>query len=409
MKVAAYQTPLEATASLDVLRLIRDRVAWCESDGVQILCCPEAVLGGLADYASGPTDVAIQVEGGRLDAVLAPLASDTVTTILGFSEIDRCGRLYNAAAVYSHGVVHGVYRKLHPAIRQSVYDAGDSMPVFSVGGLTFGIVICRDSNYAVPAAMMAAQGATALFVPTNNGLPPGKSSPEIVADARKADTARAVENRMWVIRADVAGRTERLIAYGASAIVDAQGQTRQAARPLTSELIVTDIDTTPRTAHVVRVAEPSDGDAIAVAHRDSIRSLGRGFYPPDVVDDWQEGLTGDLYWTAMAHGEVFFIATGPVDGKNAVLGFASDYSTDGVTHGTSVYVRSLAARRGLGSALLRVAEAHAVDHGAARVHIEASLAGVEFYKTNGYAEVGRGETRLMCGRPIGCVFMQKDL
>jgi putative acetyltransferase len=158
-----------------------------------------------------------------------------------------------------------------------------------------------------------------------------------------------------------------------------------------------------------RRAQPSDVDAIARAHRDSIRSLGSAFYPPNVVDDWSEGLTGDLYLKAMDGGEVFFIATDTTGDDPLVLGFASDYRIEGSRHGSSVYVRGRAARRGIGSALLGMAEAHAVAHGAASVEIEASLAGVEFYKANGFAEVGRGETRLRSGRPIACVFMRKRL
>ncbi|MDO8678806.1 MAG: hypothetical protein Q7R30_09620 [Acidobacteriota bacterium] len=41
------------------------------------------------------------------------------------------------------------------------------MPVFRVGGLAFGIVICNDANYRDPARIMASQGASVLFVPTN--------------------------------------------------------------------------------------------------------------------------------------------------------------------------------------------------------------------------------------------------
>ena len=47
MKVAAYQPPLLPGGSMEALQLIRDRVKWCETEGVDILCCPEAVLGGL--------------------------------------------------------------------------------------------------------------------------------------------------------------------------------------------------------------------------------------------------------------------------------------------------------------------------------------------------------------------------
>src|SRR5215213_3480816 len=109
MKVAAYQVPLDATCSMDVLGLIRAQVTWCESEGVEILCCPEGVCGGLADYAMRPTDIAINVEAGQLHALLAPIASDRVTTILGFTEIDRGGRLYNSAAVFHQGSVIGIY------------------------------------------------------------------------------------------------------------------------------------------------------------------------------------------------------------------------------------------------------------------------------------------------------------
>ena len=159
----------------------------------------------------------------------------------------------------------------------------------------------------------------------------------------------------------------------------------------------------------IRRAEARDATAIAEAHRDSIRSLGALSYPAGVVDDWQEHVAADLYLRAMDNGEVFFIATGIVGGTSLVLGFASDYRIEADTYGTSVYVRGLAARRGIGSALRRRAEEDAPERGAARVLIDASLAGVAFYRAQGYIELGRGATNLRSGRPIDCVFMRKDL
>jgi predicted amidohydrolase len=243
MKVAAYQAPLRATGSAEIIDLIAEQVAWCEANGVEILCCPEGVLGGLADYAGRPADIAIDVERGQLHALLAPLASASVTTILGFTELDRGGRLYNTAAVFHRGAVVGSYRKLYPAINKSVYAPGDSVPVFTVGDLTFGILICRDSNYGEPARRMAAQGAAALFVPTNNGLPPEKAGPELVAETRKVDITRATEDRVFIIRADVAGRTESLVSYGSSGIVGPDGLVLQSARQLVADLIVAEIET----------------------------------------------------------------------------------------------------------------------------------------------------------------------
>jgi predicted amidohydrolase len=241
VKIAACQIPLLATHSMDVLSLIRARVDCCESEGVSILCCPEGVLGGLADYATDPSQFAISVGDGELESILAPLASDTVTTIIGFTERGENGRLYNSAAVYYKSSTIGVYRKLHPAINRSVYDAGQAMPVFQVGALTFGIVICNDSNYSEPAQHMAAQGAAVLFIPSNNGLPHGRAGEELISWARRVDIARAVENSLWVIRADVAGRTDELVSHGSSGIVDPDGMVVQEAKHLSEDLLVVEI------------------------------------------------------------------------------------------------------------------------------------------------------------------------
>jgi putative acetyltransferase len=159
----------------------------------------------------------------------------------------------------------------------------------------------------------------------------------------------------------------------------------------------------------MRRAGSSDAEQIAVAHLHSIRTLGPLFYPPSVVDDWADGLTADVYLNAMAGGEIFFIAVTETPGIPDVLGFSSDYHREGSQHGMSVYVRGDVARQGIGTALLKRAEAEAIARGATSVHVEASLAGVEFYKANGFVEIARGEIRLKSGRPIACVFMQKSL
>src|SRR3712207_9398062 len=74
----------------------------------------------LFPYTTLFRSIAVDAEGGELDRLLAPLASDTVTTIVGFTEAGSGGRFYNSAAVFHKGEVVGVYRKLHPAINRSV-------------------------------------------------------------------------------------------------------------------------------------------------------------------------------------------------------------------------------------------------------------------------------------------------
>lgn len=86
---------------------------------------------------------------------------------------------------------------------------------------------------------MAAQGATALFIPSNNGLPPEKA--DVVGDARTADIALARENRVWVIRADVACHADGRVSYGASGIVAPDGAVLQSGHRLTEGLLVADL------------------------------------------------------------------------------------------------------------------------------------------------------------------------
>lgn len=239
MRVAAYQAPLLASGSMEAVDLIKERLDWCEVEGVEVLCCPEAVLGGLADYADSPAQFAIDAGNGQLQKVLAPIASNTVTTIVGFTEITKSGRLYNSAAVFQRGVVTGLYRKLHPALRKSKYHAGSRIPVFQVGDLTFGVLLCNDSNFPELARTMVEKGAAVLFVPSNNGLPPGKA--DVVNETREVDMTLALKNQVAVIRADVAGRASGLVSYGSSAIVDSNGLVVQSARRLAEDLLVVEL------------------------------------------------------------------------------------------------------------------------------------------------------------------------
>lgn len=158
----------------------------------------------------------------------------------------------------------------------------------------------------------------------------------------------------------------------------------------------------------IRQANGGDAEAIALAHLDSIRSIGPAFYPADVVEAWSAGVTPDLYVKAMEGGEAFFIAIGDIDNRPAVLGF-STHRVDDAQDGASVYVRGSVARRAIGTALLRLAEEHALAHGATTIDIQASLAGVEFYRANGFDELGRGQALLPSGHSMACVFMRKLL
>lgn len=239
LKVAAFQSPVPTDGCFDAVALIAAQVSACETSGVSILCCPEGVLGGLADYSRDPARMAISVE--NLGPILAPLASPIVTTLVGFSELGSEGKLYNAVAVFHRGRILGVYRKRQPAINRSVYAPGNESPVFTLDGFTYGIMICNDSNFPELAADLVAQGASAIFIPTNNAMPASKKPEKTPVAARAVDHQLATNNKVWIIRADVAGDAGGLISSGSSAITDPYGGVVRSAPAGRCELLIAEI------------------------------------------------------------------------------------------------------------------------------------------------------------------------
>jgi predicted amidohydrolase len=69
-----------------------------------------------------------------------------------------------------------------------------------------------------------------------------KGGRELIASARKADIARATENDVWVIRADIAGRAGKLASHGSSGIVDPRGIVVRSARDMSDDLLTVEIE-----------------------------------------------------------------------------------------------------------------------------------------------------------------------
>lgn len=166
----------------------------------------------------------------------------------------------------------------------------------------------------------------------------------------------------------------------------------------------------------VRQADRADAEGIAAAHVDSIQSLGAHAYSPQVVAIWGAPRDGTRYRSAMAAGEVFFVAT--ADGPEKlgeslrtapapILGFSSHHVEEG-KHRTAVYVRGSAARAGVGTALFKAAEARARMQGASEIHVDAALLAVEFYQALGFTALGAGQ-HWMRGIAMDCVLMKKTL
>jgi predicted amidohydrolase len=250
MRVAAYQAPYLAFGSFDAVDLIVEQLAQCRADGVDVLCCPEAVIGGLAHESDdqSPADVALEVDSGELAETLAPLMATEVALIVGFTEKDQRGRLFSSAAVIVDGQLVGVQRKAYPGYR-TVLQAGTELAPFAVGPTPCGIMICNDIWYLEPARVLAAAGAAVLFVPSHSGhVRDERAARRLRARGENLPIARAVENTISVVVADVAGRQGERAALGCSRIVDADGVVLARSEPDDTALLVADIEGARRPA-----------------------------------------------------------------------------------------------------------------------------------------------------------------
>ena len=244
LRVAAFQAPYLPFGSFEAVGLIKGQLEVCEAAGVAVLCCPEAVIGGLAHESDGqsPAAVALGVHDGELTDVLAPLMETNITVIVGFTERDASGRLFNSAAVVSNGDLVAVYRKVFPGYR-TVIQAGTDLPVFHLGAARFGVMICNDIWYLEPARVLASKGAAVIFVPSNSGHVRNPVSADALrARGETLPIARAVENTVTVVVADIAGRQGDRYALGTSAIVDPNGVVLAKADPESPGLVMADVE-----------------------------------------------------------------------------------------------------------------------------------------------------------------------
>ena len=146
VRVAAYQAPLLDVGSMEALDLIRKRDRGMREAEGSVFCAVLRPSSEVWQITRKTPFVRHPAQSTRFRPRAAVKRRRHHNPYRLHGARGKKHRLYNAAAVFCRGAIKGVYRKLHPAINRSVYTAGTDVPVFQAGALTFGVVICNDSN-----------------------------------------------------------------------------------------------------------------------------------------------------------------------------------------------------------------------------------------------------------------------
>lgn len=182
----------------------------------------------LAESIPGPTVDALQTWAARRNSHL----------VLGLAERadDRC---YNSAVLIGPEGVIGIYRKMHLFHEEKqLFHPGDlGFPIFEIGGVKIGILICFDHFFPEAARTVALQGAQVIAHPSNLVLP---------GLGQLTTRVRALENRVfWVLANRVGAETRgatRLTFTGRSQIVAPDGTILREASPEAEEVGIVEID-----------------------------------------------------------------------------------------------------------------------------------------------------------------------
>ena len=152
----------------------------------------------------------------------------------------------------------------------------------------------------------------------------------------------------------------------------------------------------------IRQAVAADAEAIYAVHMASIRTLGASHYSAAQLEAWCGERSAASYLAPIATKVVVVAERG-----NTISGFGQlDPDAQAIE---AIYVSPSAARKGIGSAILRELEHEAMSLLLPRLTLDASLNAQEFYAVHGYVSATRTEHELRPGVFLPCVKMNKVL
>jgi predicted amidohydrolase len=210
------------------------------------LCLPESFLSGYGSRALVERG-ALSLDDPRLGELAAEAAGRNMVLLVGLSERRDSGEIGNTVAIYAAGERLGLYRKTmltNSDAREMGYCRDYDLPVFQARGVTFGCIICHDSSFIEPAAVLAYQGAQLIFSPHYNAIPAETMDAHRIR-VRNNHIGLAVLLGVFIVRANVVGKDsvrEGTLGYGDSAIFDPNGVPIAEAGLFQERLIVADID-----------------------------------------------------------------------------------------------------------------------------------------------------------------------
>ena len=175
-------------------------------DGVKnfdVIILPELWTTG---YYPEPVENFADVDGKRTVEFICAASAKNNVNIIGGSIIAQVdGKIFNRCIVANrHGKIVATYDKTHLftfADEGKVFTAGKNFSTFELDGVKCGVAICYDLRFPEFIRKLALTGIEILFVPAAWSL-------KRLTPRQILTQARAIENQIFVVFANSAGKSE---------------------------------------------------------------------------------------------------------------------------------------------------------------------------------------------------------
>jgi N-carbamoylputrescine amidase len=203
-----------------------DRMAsWikqAKSQAAQLICFPELNVTG---YSTRPEikSCAESIPGPISERLVQMAHENQIVILAGMAEKDEKDRIFASHLVVTPQNILGIYRKIHIAPpERNILSAGNSVPLFEVEGVKFGIQLCYDAHFPGLSTRMAVDGADIIFMP--HASPRGTPNEKFNSWMRHL-TARAFDNGVFIVACNQVGENQTGLDFpGLAVVIDPSGE-----------------------------------------------------------------------------------------------------------------------------------------------------------------------------------------
>jgi predicted amidohydrolase len=185
---------------------------------LDFLCFPECCVTG---YRRDFHNVVWDEVGQAIDRLQEAVTTEGITIAVG-TPYAEAGKVHNAATVISASQRLVYFKNNLTEFDKQYFVEGKEVLFFEVAGVKCGLIICRDQNDPRLAREYARMGAKTVFLLAAHYYPPAEARRKLDKN-RALPIARAVENSLFVAKANAVGVQDDHASLGHSMIVDPEG------------------------------------------------------------------------------------------------------------------------------------------------------------------------------------------